>query len=135
MIALLTTTIGLAITVTIFVLIRKDRLHTANGLGWLFVAICFAFLGAAPSVFDQLAAFWGIKYPPTLALSLAVAIIVVKLLLNDIHYSSLRVRHQRLVQRMALLESQLRKARDNPKDSEEISGTHQKEDSSIKKVS
>ena len=111
MVPLLTGLIGLAVATTILLLIRKDKLHAANGLGWFIVAGLFATLGLAPKAFDELARFLGVNYSPALALTLCVAIIIVKLLLDDIHYSRLRVRHQRLVQRMALIETALRRVR------------------------
>ena len=112
MVTLLTGLIGLAVAIAILLLIRKDKLHAANGLGWFIVAGLFATLGLAPKAFDELARFLGVDYPPTLALTLCVALIIIKLLLDDLHHSSLRVRHQRLVQRMALIETELRRVRE-----------------------
>lgn len=112
MVPLLTGLIGLAVTTTILLLIRKDKLHAANGLGWFIVAGLFAALGLAPKAFDELARFLGVNYSPALALTLCVVLIIIKLLVHDIHYSRLRVRHERLVQRMALIETELRRARD-----------------------
>jgi hypothetical protein len=111
MVSFLTGLIGLSVTATILLLIRNDKLHAANGLGWVIVAGVFATLGLAPKAFDELARFLGVNYSPALALTLCVTMIIIKLLLHDIHYSRLRVRHQRLVQRMALIETELRRVR------------------------
>jgi len=112
MVAVLTGLRGVAVDTAILLLIRNVRLYTANGRGWLLVAGLFAALGLAPGIFDMPANLPGIAYPPALALTLAVGAIVVKLLLDDIQYSRLRVRHQRLAQRMALLETELRRLRE-----------------------
>ena len=112
MVSLLTGIIGFAVAATILLLIRNDRLHAASGLGWFIVAGLFTALGLAPKAFDELARFLGINYSPALALTLCVALIIIKLLLDDINHSKLRVRHQRLVQRMALIETELRRARE-----------------------
>ena len=111
MIAVLTSIIGLTITISIVLLIRNDKLPSANGLGWLLVAGSFAGLGLAPNIFDHVARYFDIGYPPILAVALGMGIIIIKLLLDDIKHSTLRVRHQRLAQRMALLETELRRMR------------------------
>lgn len=111
MIAVLTSLIGLTITTSIVLLIRNDKLHSANGLGWLLVAGSFAGLGLAPNIFDQIAHYFDIGYPPILAVASGMGVIIIKLLLDDIKHSKLRVRHQRLAQRMALLETELRRMR------------------------
>ena len=110
-IAVLTGLIGLAITTAILLLIRNDKLHSANGLGWLLVAGSFAGLGLAPNIFDYIAHFFGIGYPPILAIAVGMGLIIIKLLLDEIKHSKLRIRHQRLAQRMALLETELRRMR------------------------
>lgn len=112
MVSFLTGIIGVAVAATILLLIRNDKLHAANGLGWFIVAGLFAALGLAPKAFDELARFLGVNYSPALALTLCVALIIIKLLLYDINHSNLRVRHQRLVQRMALIETELRRMRE-----------------------
>lgn len=109
MIGILTALIGLIVAGLILVLIRNDRIHTANGLGWILVAVLFSLLGLAPSLFDSLARVLGVSYPPTLAFTLGIVAIVIKMLLDDLNYSRLRVRHQRLVQKVALIEVEVRR--------------------------
>ena len=53
MVPLLTGLIGLAVAATILLLIRKDKLHASNGLGWFIVAGLFSTLGLAPKAFDS----------------------------------------------------------------------------------
>lgn len=108
MISLVTGAIGVAVAIAILVLIRKDQLHVRHGLGWLIVAGLFALLGLSPAIIDQVAGWLGIAYPPVLAMMVAVALLVLKILLMDIERAEGEVRRQRLIQRVALLESELR---------------------------
>lgn len=67
-----------------------------------------ALLGFAPSIFDRLASSIGVTYAPILGISLAIAALVIKALLSDIEASKMKVKHRRLVQKVALLESDLK---------------------------
>jgi hypothetical protein len=107
-ISFITGTIGLLTATLIILLIRKDRMHIQHGLGWMVVAIVFALLGFSPGIFDQIAKYSGIAYPPVLALILAITLLVIKILLMDIERSRIEVRNQRLIQRVAMLEADLR---------------------------
>jgi len=88
---------------------RRDTLHAQHGLGWIIVALCFALLGFSPEIIDHIAKQFGVAYPPVLALILAIAVLVIKILLMDIERSRMEVRNQRLIQRMAMLEADLKK--------------------------
>ncbi len=68
----------------------------------------FALLGLFPTLIDQFAKYLGIAYPPILALTIAIVIVVIKILLMDIEHSRNSINIQRLTQRIALLESDLR---------------------------
>lgn len=108
MIPLVTGLIGLSVAALIIWLVRKDHLHVNHGFGWIVVAIGFALLGFIPGFFDWIAAYVGVAYPPVLALTIAVAVLVIKILLMDIERSKLEMRNQRLTQRLAILEADLR---------------------------
>jgi hypothetical protein len=112
MVAMVTGTIGLLVAVVIIALMRKDNLHAKFGLGWIIVALGFALLGFSPRIIDQAAQYFGVAYPPILALSIAIALLVIKILLMDIQQSRIEVRNQRLVQRIAMLEAELNGIRD-----------------------
>ena len=116
MVALITGIIGIATAITIVVLIRKDHLHIRYGLWWTGAATAFAFLGLFPAFFDNFAKYLGIAYPPILALTLAVAILVIKILVMDIERSRNAIRMERLIQRIALLESDLREMQGKPRE-------------------
>ena len=109
MISLVTGAIGLLIAAIIIMLIRKASLHAQHGLGWIVVALAFALLGFSPGIIDQAAQYLGVAYPPVLALILGIALLVIKILLMDIERSHIEVRNQRLIQRLAMLEADLRK--------------------------
>jgi hypothetical protein len=109
MVSMFTGVLGLAVAALIIWLVRKDHLHVNHGFGWIVVAIGFALLGFIPGFFDWVAAYVGVAYPPVLALTLAVAVLVIKILLMDIERSKLEMRNQRLTQRLAILEAELAK--------------------------
>jgi hypothetical protein len=113
MIPVISAVIGLSVAVLIVLLIRSDRLDVTHGLGWLFAAIVMAGLGFAPAFFDNVASQLGVSYPPALAFSIGFAIIIIKLLMDDIERSRLKMRQTRLIQRLALLETELRRTKNN----------------------
>ena len=77
---------------------------------WLITAVAFALLGLAPGIFDNLARRVGVDYSPSLAFMLALIILALKNLLDDIEISRLKVRHRRLLQRVAILQATLNDA-------------------------
>jgi hypothetical protein len=100
--------IGIAAALTIIVLIRRDHLHVRYGLWWLVVAAAFVVLGFFPGIIDWLAPKVGVTYGPVLALTLGLTIFVIKVLTLDIARSRDEARTVRLVQRIAMLESEVR---------------------------
>ena len=124
MIPIVTSAIGLTVAALIILLIRTDRLHVTHGIAWLVAAFVMAGLGFAPSIFDSIATRLGITYAPALAFTLGFGLIIIKLLIDDIERSRLKMRNTRMIQRMAILENELRRAKKtNPKPS------HDKNDS------
>ena len=107
MIQTVATLFGLSLSLVLLLLIRRDRLHISHGVTWGGAVLCFALLGFAPGLFDAIARQLNIIYGPTLAISLAIAALVIKALLLDIECSKLRVKNQRLAQKLAMLESDL----------------------------
>jgi len=128
-VSLVTGIIGIATALTIVFLIRKDHLHVRYGLWWMAAAAAFAVLGLFPTIVDHVARLLGIAYPPVLALILGLVAVVLKILLMDIERSRNTIRMQRLVQRIALLEAELREtqaALDRP-DREKLAGRGERE--------
>jgi len=108
LVSLVSGIIGIATAITIIVLIRRDHLHVRYGLWWMGAAAVFALLGLFPSIVDRIAHYLGIAYPPVLALTLGLVALVLKILVVDIERSRNAIKMQRLVQRVALLEAELR---------------------------
>ena len=112
MIPLITGAIGIVTAATIVILIRRDHLHVRYGLWWMMVALTFALLAVVPWVFDEVAGYLGIAYPPVLALILAIVALLLKILVMDLERSRTQTRLNRMVQRIGLLESELRALQD-----------------------
>ena len=121
MVALITGIIGIITAIIILILIRKDHLHVRFGLLWVAAAIAFGLLGLFPSLFDSFAKFMGIARPPILALTIAVVVLVLKILVMDLERSRNVIRMQRLVQRIGLLESDLREMEGKPREDDQDS--------------
>ena len=99
---------GVVIALLMVYLVRRDRLHVSHGLGWTTVILVFAFLGVAPSIFDTLASLLGVKYAPILGIMLAIGVLVIKALVADLESTRLKLSQQRLIQKVSLLEAELR---------------------------
>jgi len=105
---IVTSLIGLSTAVAIIYLVRKDHLHVRYGLVWTVVAFVFALLGLFPGIFDRIGQAAGVAYPPMLAITIGFVALVLKILISDIERSRNQVKVQRLVQRTALLEAEMR---------------------------
>ena len=104
-----TAVIGLLVGSAIIYFIRRDRLLVRHGMGWIVVASGLIVLGLFPGLIDRAAQWAGVAYPPTLAMILGFAALILKALISDIEVSRYEVRVTRLVQRVAMLEADIRK--------------------------
>ena len=118
MVTLITGVIGIVTAIIIVILVRRDHLHVRYGLWWMSAALVFSLLGLFPALFDNLARYLGIAYPPILALTVGAVILVLKILVMDIERSRNAIRLQRLTQRIALLESDLCEMQGKPRESD-----------------
>lgn len=100
--------IGICVAVVIFWLVRRDHLHGAYAIWWIAAAITVGGLGLFPELFDHLAVYFGIRYPPILAIVLGLLLLLLKVLTMDLERSRQEVMIRRLAQRVAMLEA------DNP---------------------
>ncbi len=132
MVAVITSIIGIVTAMIIVILIRRDHLHVRYGLWWMTVAIVFALLGLFPALFDSFAKYVGVAYPPILALTVATVILVIKILVMDIERSRNAIRLQRLTQRIALLESDLREMQGKPREADDNSNHGELDDARSK---
>ncbi len=99
--------IGVLVAATILWLVRRDHLHGPYAIWWIGTAIVVVLLGLFPGIFDYLAHYLGINYPPILAVLLGFALLLLKILTMDLERSRQERRIRRLVQRLALLEGRL----------------------------
>ena len=109
---LTTLLIGAVTAGSIFLLVRKNMLYIRYALWWTFIAFVILTLGAFPEASDLLAQFTGVTYPPTLILTAAIVLLFVKILLMDIDRSRQESNFRRLIQRNAILETQLKKEKE-----------------------
>lgn len=100
-----TALLGLGIACAILLLIRKDTLHVRHSIWWLTVAAGSVVLGFFPGLVDRIGILLGIHYPPILFLTMALGMILIKILTMDIERSRQERALRRLAQRMAILES------------------------------
>lgn len=121
MVALITSIIGIIAAIVILILIRRDLLHVRYGLLWVAAAVAFALLGLFPALFDSFAKYLGIANPPILALTIGLVVLVLKILVMDLERSRNAIRMQRLVQRIGLLESDLREMQGKPREADQSS--------------
>jgi hypothetical protein len=105
--------IGFGLAYGILHLVRRDHLYIRQGIFWIAIALLSLALAIWPSFIDMLGAALGIAYPPTLLFLVAIVVLVVKSLLNDIALTKVRRDLRRLNQRIALLETDEPLARDH----------------------
>ena len=115
--------IGLLVGSLIIYFIRKDRLLVRHGMGWIVVASGLIVLGLFPGLIDRAAQWVGVAYPPTLAMILGFAALILKALIADIEASRSEVRVTRLVQRLAMLEADIRTLEQEAQEVQEKSDT------------
>ena len=108
MIPILTSIIGVMVSALILLLIRRDQLEASVGVAWIIVAAGFCLLGFAPFLVDSLARLLDVAHAPSLAFSLALGAITLKLVYDDVQRSKAQITSKRLVQRLAILETRLR---------------------------
>ena len=110
----LTATFGVLLSALMLYLMRRDHLQISHGLGWALAILVCSLMGFAPSLFDAVAIGIGVSYAPVLGIALAIAALVIKALLTDIEISKLKTREQRLIQKVALLESEIKDVTGRP---------------------
>lgn len=113
MIPIITSVIGLIVAALIVLLIRRDQLEASVGVAWILVAAGFCLLGFAPLLVDSLARLLNVAHAPSLAFSLALGAITLKLVYDDVQRSKSHITGKRMVQRLAMLEARLRQLEGN----------------------
>jgi len=100
---------GLSVAGVITYLVRRDHIQVRHGVGWILVAGVFVVLGFAPSLLDKIALWLGVAYPPTVALVVGGSALILKAVISDVELSRSETRLMRLVQRIAMLEADIRR--------------------------
>ena len=108
---------GFLLFVTIFELVRRKKFREELSLGWLLVGLGLIFSSFADLIIDPLAFKLGISYPPTLAFTLVVILLVLVMLYFSIAVSDLKSRNKELSQKIALLEYKLSRVYKGEEDS------------------
>jgi hypothetical protein len=111
--------IGLGLAFAILYLVRRDHIYIRQGIFWIAIAFFSLAFAIWPYFIDTLGELFGVAYPPTLILLVAIIVLVVKALLGDIALTQVRRDVRRLNQRIALLEADQasRMSKDKPTDS------------------
>ena len=104
--------IGFGLALGILHLVRRDHLYIRQGVFWILIALLSLALAIWPTFIDMLGNALGIAYGPTLLFLVAIVVLVLKSLLNDIALTKVRRDLRRLNQRIALLETHEPLARD-----------------------
>ena len=96
--------IGISLAVIILFLVRRDHLHGPYAVWWIGAAATVGALGFFPRLFDYLAGYLGVRYPPILAIVLGLGLLLLKILTMDLERSRQERLIRRLAQRLAMLE-------------------------------
>jgi hypothetical protein len=104
--------LGLVIGIAILWLVRRDQLHGSFAVWWILIALASLVIGFFPQLIDQAGARFGIAYPPMLLVLVALAVILIKLVSVDIDVTRRERRLRRLLQKVAILELELRQMKE-----------------------
>jgi len=114
--------LGILIAGSILLLVRRDRLHGSHALWWLAIAGSALLVGLFPKAVDRIGMSLGVHYPPMLVVLLVMAAVLLKLLQIDIDISRRERRMRRMIQKMAILEMELRELREHQRSATAGSG-------------
>ncbi len=104
--------LGAVLALGILWLVRRDQLHGSYALWWLLVATGSLLVGFFPGVVDWIGVKMGVAYPPMLLAMVAIIAILLKLLGVDIDVTRRERRLRRLLQKVAILEMEVRELRE-----------------------
>ncbi len=103
--------LGVLLAGTILFLVRRDHLHGPYALWWLGVAIATLILGVFPAVVPWLGLITGISYAPVVPIIVGISMILLRMLQLDIERSRQERQLRRLVQKIAILETEMKTQR------------------------
>jgi hypothetical protein len=99
-----TASIAVIFFIVVFTLIRRDSILMGAAFRWFAIAIGTLVLGVYPQLSDLAAGELGISYPPILPVTVTCLVLMIKVLLADIERAKTQVKLDRLAQRLAMLE-------------------------------
>lgn len=97
--------IGAVLSVTIVFLVRRDHISPLVAARWFLISILVLFVSFFPNIVDDLGMSLGIGYPPIIPILIALAGAMIKILLMDIENQKMRVKLDRVIQRLAIIEN------------------------------
>lgn len=103
--------LGILIAGGILLLVRRDHLHGGFAVWWLAMAAAALVIGLVPGSVDWLGRLFGVAYPPMLVAALGLGALLLKLLVLDIDVTRRERRVRRLLQKVAILEAEMRDMR------------------------
>ena len=104
--------LGVVLALGILWLVRRDHLHGSYALWWLAIALAALAVGFYPAIVDWIGVRLGVAYPPMLLAMVAIVAILLKLLGVDVDVSRRERRLRRLLQKVAILELELKQLRE-----------------------
>lgn len=102
---LISALIGAGLSIAIVFLTRKDHIAPLVAARWFVIAALVLFVGFFPGLVDWLGTYLGIGYPPVIPILAGLAAALIKILMMDIERQKLITKLDRVVQRLAILES------------------------------
>lgn len=111
----ITIIIGVFFSFWILFLVRRNLLYLSYSIFWLFIAAVIFILGLFPGLNIILAQRLGIRYYPILPVVVAILILFVKLLKQDLELTEKKKMLKRLAQEIAILKANTaeKKSREN----------------------
>jgi len=101
--------VGIALFIAVFELVRKKKFREELSIIWLFFAFTIAAGSVIDLIVDPLARKLHIAYPPALAFMVISIVLIIALLYFSVVTSDLKSRVKELIQRIALLEFEISK--------------------------
>lgn len=105
---LLITLIGITIFIVILELIRIRKLREELSPIWILIGIAFCFSAFADRIFDPVAHYFGIHYPPLLLVVVLAVFLVIVALYFSVVISTLKSHNKELIQKTALIEFEIK---------------------------
>jgi hypothetical protein len=100
--------LGLVLFFGVLLLVRRGALHGRLAVGWLALGAAGLAIGMFPGWADTVGLWFGVSYPPMLVAFIGLILVALKALAQDVQSSQREQEMRRLVQRVAMLDLELR---------------------------